>query len=352
VGGRLGLGALVAIVAATVAGTGTAAAAQAFTCQNRDFAFSSLANGRAVSAELGYGGATNGMLRARATARDRWEIYRMVCLDGGRFAIRAANGRYVTAELGYAGADNAMLRARATVIAEWERFTFEQTSQTGDFIRGTIKSAANGRFVSAELGYATDNVRWGMLRARATVKDQWEQFELQWLPLPPQPSPVDADRDGFFAGQDCNDADPAIRPGAAEVRGNGVDEDCDGRDADLLAITSDVSSGWKVLGARFTIRKLRVRGLPAGARVEFRCRGRRCPVRRVNAGRPRGGRVNVLARLRRVRSRFRARQTLEVRITAPNRIGKVVRYKLRRRTLPDGRVFCLQPGAMKPTRCS
>jgi Putative metal-binding motif len=276
----------------------------------------------------------------------------MVCLDGGRFAIRAHNGRYVTAELGYGGTDNAMLRARATVIAEWERFTFEQSSQTGDFVRGTLKSAANGRLVTAELGHAEDNARWGMLRARATVKDRWEQFELQWLPLPPQPSPVDADGDGFFAGQDCNDADPAIRPGAAEVRGNGVDENCDGRDADLLTIRSDVSSGWKVVGARFTIRKLRVRGVPAGARVEFRCRGKRCPVRRVRAGRARRGRVNVLPRLRRARTRFRAGQRLDVRITAPNRIGKVVRYRLRRRTIPDGRILCLQPRATKATRCT
>jgi putative metal-binding protein len=350
VGGRAWLVGLVAVVAVLVYGAGTAHAA--FVCQNRAFTFSSLANGRAVSAELQYPGANNGLLRARAVARDIWEIYRMVCLDGGRFAIQAHNGRYVTAELGRSGDDNALLRARATVIAEWERFTFEQTAQTGDFVRGAIKSAANGRFVTAELGYPEDNLRWGMLRARATVKDRWEQFELQWLPLPPQPSPVDADRDGFFAGQDCNDADPAIRPGAAEVRGNGVDENCDGRDADLLAITSDVSSGWKVVGARFTIRKLRVRGLPAGARVEFRCRGKRCPVRRVRAGRARGGRANVLERLRRARHRFRAGQTLEVRITAPNRIGKVVRYKLRRATVPDGRLFCLQPGRTKPTRCT
>jgi hypothetical protein len=342
-----------AIVAATAVAAGTASAAQGgFACQNRDFAFSSLASGRAVSAELGYTGVNAGMLRARATARDVWEIYRMICLDNGRFAIRAHNGRYVTAELGYTGEGAAMLRARATAIAEWERFTFEQTSQTGDFVRGSLRSASNGRYVAAELGYPADDFRWGMLRARATASGPWEQFELQWLPLPPPPPPADADGDGFFAAQDCNDANAAIRPGAPEVRGNGVDEDCDGRDAGLLVITSDVASGWKVVGARFTIRKLRVRGLPARARVEFWCKGRRCPVKRVRAGGMRRGRVNVLARLRRVRHRFRAGQTLEVRITAPSRIGKVVRYRLRRGRVPDGRPFCLQPAATKPTRCT
>lgn len=39
---------------------------------------------------------------------------------------------------------------------------------------------------------------------------------------------VDTDRDGFMAGEDCNDLDPFTYPGAPELCGDGVDQDCDG----------------------------------------------------------------------------------------------------------------------------
>jgi choline-sulfatase len=48
---------------------------------------------------------------------------------------------------------------------------------------------------------------------------------------------TDHDRDGFsqyFGGGDCDDRDPHRNPDAIEVPGNGVDEDCSGRDARAL----------------------------------------------------------------------------------------------------------------------
>jgi hypothetical protein len=39
---------------------------------------------------------------------------------------------------------------------------------------------------------------------------------------------LDADGDGFETGEDCDDTDPAVNPDAAEVCGDGVDNNCDG----------------------------------------------------------------------------------------------------------------------------
>lgn len=81
----------------------------------------------------------------------------------------AANRRYVSAELGYGGDRSGMLRARATAVGPWEQFAVCEYGS-----RYVIGSLANGRYVSSELGWGGDN--YGMLRARASQIGPWEQY--------------------------------------------------------------------------------------------------------------------------------------------------------------------------------
>jgi len=41
---------------------------------------------------------------------------------------------------------------------------------------------------------------------------------------------IDDDGDGFEQGEDCDDSDPEVYPGADETPGDGVDSNCDGED--------------------------------------------------------------------------------------------------------------------------
>jgi hypothetical protein len=165
------------------------------------------------------------------------------------------------------------------------------------------------------------------------------------------PPPPDQDADGFPAAQDCNDLDAAIRPGALEVPGNAVDENCDGLREALPVISASISAGWSARGSRITAHRLLITSASAGLKVEFRCSGRRCPLKHRTWSKPSGGRLNVLGKIKRYRKRFRAGQKLELRATAPNRVGKVFRYRLVRNNTPASVTRCLEPGASRTTRC-
>ena len=161
----------------------------------------------------------------------------------------------------------------------------------------------------------------------------------------------DDDGDGFNQRSDCDDTDPRVHPNVRDIPDNGKDEDCDGKDAERRRVHGRVATLWSVLGSELTVTKFDALGLTKRTKVQLRCVGSGCPFKRVKAkGKPRRGKLNLLKSLSAGQRVFRAGQTLEVRMTARNLNGTVVRYKLKSGKLPVGQPLCLAPGAKKPTR--
>lgn len=165
---------------------------------------------------------------------------------------------------------------------------------------------------------------------------------------------LDRDGDGVLRPLDCDDANAAIHPGASERRGNRVDEDCSGLADPFPRISSPISRNYTVLKGRYTrFTRMTARQVPRRARVELRCSGgkrRGCPkaLRRERA-KVRHSRASFTRKLRRVHLRAGAR--LEIRITRSGAIGKVLRFKIRKRSLPVSSTLCMPPGAKRPQEC-
>ncbi len=95
----------------------------------------------------------------------------------------------------------------------------------------------------------------------------------------PTPVPVtkDADGDHVEAPLDCDDTNPAIRPGATDVPGDGIDQDCSGADATLPALKAYVTFSWGFLGANTVITKILITDLAGGETVKIVCKGQGLP---------------------------------------------------------------------------
>jgi hypothetical protein len=95
-------------------------------------------------------------------------------------------------------------------------------------------------------------------------------------------------------------------------------------------------------GARITL--LSVRG-PRSAKVEVRCSGRGCPVRKLSL-------PNAETRVHRFERFLRAGMLLQIRVTRPGRIGTYTSFLIRARRSPLRRDRCLSAQGARPIKCA
>jgi hypothetical protein len=155
---------------------------------------------------------------------------------------------------------------------------------------------------------------------------------------------LDRDGDGFPVPRDCNDADPAIHPGALEIRGNAVDENCDTRAEPFGLLRSLVLTSWQY-GPSFTLmHALVVRNAPRGARITVACQGGGCPFR----GTKRASVPRDLApvNLRRFFGATHLKPGARVTVTvgATGLVGRTYTYVARRNDVPSSSIVCRRPG--------
>ena len=132
---------------------------------------------------------------------------------------------------------------------------------------------------------------------------------------------------------------------------DGIDQNCNGRDAKLPVIKRTISGFWATFAGPYTkFTALTIKPARKGDKVRVTCKGPGC--------RSKGKTVTVkkdkrkLSMLKRLKgSRLRKGAIVSLRITRPGTIGRVNTWKIRAPKAPKLVRRCVVPGKKKPARC-
>ncbi len=153
---------------------------------------------------------------------------------------------------------------------------------------------------------------------------------------------LDRDGDGVPRPQDCDDTSKGVRPGAEEILGNKVDENCNGRKEPFPTLGVTLRQRTLAFAAFTTVDVLRLGRLRKGQRIRIACKGGGCPFAKRTIRVRKGGRRDLAPRLDGARLRAGARLT--VRVTARTGVAKQFAFTFRRGAAPIFLVRCAAPG--------
>jgi hypothetical protein len=151
----------------------------------------------------------------------------------------------------------------------------------------------------------------------------------------------DYDGDGFPKPADCNDFNPAVNPGATEIPGNAVDENCDGIAAPFPHINATVTVTAKRTGK---LRSFAIGGVPAGATLTVTCKGSGCPKTFARKYRAKAS-VNLLRTFAKAHN-----PRLQVKLSAPLKSAQIVSVTIKGKRVTTTR-RCQSPNGEAAYAC-
>lgn len=274
----------------------------------------------------------------------------MTDLAGARL-LRFVNGKPRARNFGAAPAASTAGSATAEVEPRGNAtsvvFDYGTTTAYGSTTApSNIAADAGATAVSAVLSGLAPSTTYHV-RMRATNAEGTTTSEDRTFTTPS--GVVDGDGDGVSPPLDCDDANPAIRPGATDIPGDDVDQDCAGGDAAYPRLTANPSFAWTNRPSFTLLRKVRAARLVGGETARITCRGRGCPFRSRTFRNLKAGERSFDRLFR--RKRLRPKTVVQMRITKPGTIGAVTTLTMRRGKDPKVVHTCLTPGVTRPHKC-